>query len=369
MSADDPSTSAPAAEPAIGRSSQEARKSGLRLRIWIGLAIMVAAIYWTVRDVDFRLVVASVRTVQLLPILAICVLQYSGLWVRALRWRHLTESLTDEPISVVALYRATAVGFLAINVLPFRIGELVRPWFLSQETPIRGSAALGTLVLERAIDFASVAMISGAVLYFHSVGFPVWFRTGALVFAALSLAPFGLVIALNINEERTLAFLTHFVRPLPASISTRALDLISEACRGLAALRGGRSLVMVLLYSALLWLVIFASVFPLGFLAFGIELPLREAVLATYTAHVFTALAAAAPSAPGFFGVFHFACKEALGLFGISAEVAVAFGTIVHLAYWVPVTLAGLLVAVRSGLRLSDMASVQVGKARPAAHR
>ena len=80
-------------------------------------------------------------------------------------------------------------------------------------------------------------------------------------------------------------------------------------------------------------------------------------------------MAAAAPSAPGFFGVFHFACKEALGLFGISAEVAVAFGTIVHLAYWVPVTLAGLLVAVRSGLRLGDMASVQVGKARPAPHR
>lgn len=359
------------AKPAgtAGQGAEPAAKAGLRLRVWLGLAITIAAIYWTVRDVDFRGVAAAVQTAHLLPLLCICMAQVSGLWVRALRWRHITDSLTDEPISVVILYRATAVGFMAINLLPFRIGEFVRPWFLSQEARIRGSAALGTLVLERAIDFASIAMISGFVLYFHSAGFPAWFRTAAVVFTGLSLAPFALVLALRFDEARTLGFLTAFVRPLPEAVSTRALDLITEACRGLSALRGARSLIMVLLYSALLWLVVFASAFPLGFLAFGIELPLREAFLATYTAHVFTALAAAAPSAPGFFGVYHFACREALGLFGISAEVAVAFGTVVHLAYWVPVTSAGLLVFLRSGMRLTDLTSVQVGKGGPVAHR
>jgi uncharacterized protein (TIRG00374 family) len=341
----------------------------MRIRIWLGIAITLGAIYWTLRGVDFRLVGASLRTANLLPVVFIMVLQWTGLWVRALRWRYLTDTLTDEPIPIVALYRATAVGFMAINLLPFRIGELVRPWFLSQEAEIRGSAALGTLVLERAIDFASVAMISGLVLYFHSAGFPAWFRTGAIVFTVLSLAPFGLAIALRANEAQTLAFLAAFVRPLPESISTRAMDLITEACRGLGALKGARSVLMVLFYSGLLWLVIFAAVFPLGFMAFGIELPLREEILATYTAHVFTALAAAAPSAPGFFGVFHFACREALSLFGISPEVAVAYGTVVHLGYWIPVTSAGLLVVLRSGVRISDLTHVQVGKARPAPHR
>lgn len=352
-----------------GQAEEASAGGGLRIRIWVGIAITVGAIWWTVRDVDFRLVGASLRTAHLLPLVFIALLQWSGLWVRALRWRYLTDSLTDVPIPVVALYRATAVGFMAINLLPFRIGELVRPWFLSQEVEIRGSAALGTLVLERAIDFASVAMISGLVLYFHSAGFPAWFRTGAILFTVLSLAPFGLVLALRMNEARTLAFLTAFVRPLPEAIAIRAMDLITEACRGLGALKGARALGMVLLYSALLWLVIFAAVFPLGFMAFDIHLPLREEILATYTAHVFTALAAAAPSAPGFFGVYHFACKEALGLFGISPEVAVAYGTVVHLGYWIPVTAAGLLVAVRSGMRISDLTHAQVGKARPVPHR
>ena len=45
---------------------------------------------------------------------------------------------------------------MAVNVLPFRLGELARPWLLAQETEVRGAAALGTLVLERAIDFTCV---------------------------------------------------------------------------------------------------------------------------------------------------------------------------------------------------------------------
>ncbi|MBW2414341.1 MAG: flippase-like domain-containing protein [Deltaproteobacteria bacterium] len=345
------------------------RPAWRQLRIWLGLGITVAAIAWTVRGVDFSLVVQSLRTARLFPLVFVAIAQVLGLWVRALRWRHMTDSLTDEPIPVVILYRATAVGFMAINLLPFRLGELVRPWFLSQEADIRGSAALGTLVLERAIDFASIAMISGGVLYFHSAGFPAWFRTGAIVFTVLSLAPFGLVVALRLDEARTLQFLTLFVRPLPESVASRALDLITEACRGLGSLKGIRPPLMVAFYSALLWLVIFASVFVFGFMAFDIHFPLGEEILAVYTLHVFTALAAAAPSAPGFFGVFHFACREALGLFGISPDVAVAYGTLVHLGYWLPVTGAGLLVFLRSGMRLADLTSVQVGKGRSTAHR
>ena len=351
------------------RGTDAPPRPGWRLRVWLGVAITVAAIGWTVRGVDFSIVAESVRNAHLFPLLIIAVAQLLGLWVRALRWRQMTDSLTDEPIPIVVLYRATAVGFMAINVLPFRLGELVRPWFLSQEARIRGSAALGTLVLERSIDFASVAMISGLVVYFHSAGFPAWFRTGAILFSVLSLVPFGLVVALRMDEARTLGFLTLFVRPMPEAIASRALDLITEACRGLGALKGTRPLLLVALYSALLWLVIFPSVFVFGFIAFDIQFPLREEILAVYTLHVFTALAAAAPAAPGFFGVFHFACREALGLFGISPDVAVAYGTLVHLGYWLPVTGAGLLVAVRSGVRLADLTHVQVGKGRPVTHR
>jgi len=331
--------------------------------------VTVAAIYWTLRDVDVALVVESARSANLMALLGVSVMQLLGIYFRAVRWRHLTAPLADYPLSLAAHVRATAVGFMAINLLPFRIGEIVRPWFLARQTGIRGTAALGTILLERALDFAAFAIIGGAVLYFHRGVFPPWFRTGAYMLAGISMLPISLLIALWINEERTLSVVTRVAWPLPGHVGERALDLITELCRGLGTLRGPGPLTVVLLYTLLIWGVIYAAPFAFGLMALSVQLPLNEELLAVFTVHAFTALAVAAPSAPGFLGVYHVACKEALALFGVAPEVAVAFGTLVHLAYWIPVTLAGALVVARAGTSLTELASEDLGKAPSEPHR
>jgi uncharacterized protein (TIRG00374 family) len=337
--------------------------------LWLGLVVTVVAIYWTLRDVDVSLVLQSARSASLTALLGVSVMQLLGIYFRAVRWRYLTSPLADYPLPLAAHVRATAVGFMFINLLPFRIGELVRPWFLARQTGIRGTAALGTILLERALDFAALAVIGGMVLYFHSGGFPAWFRTGAYMLAGVSMLPISLLIALRIDEERTLSVVTRVARPLPGRVGERGLDLITELCRGLGTLRGPRPLAVVLLYTLLIWGVIYAAPFAFGLLALDIQLPAGERFLAIFTLHAFTALAVAAPSAPGFLGVYHVACKEALALFGIAPEVAVAFGTLVHLAYWIPVTLAGVLVVVSAGTSLAELASREVGKAPSEPHR
>ncbi len=134
-------------------------------------------------------------------------------------------------------------------------------------------------------------------------------------------------------------------------------------------MRGGRDLVAVVVYSILIWGVFIPTPFALGLYAFGIDLTPQQALLSVFTTLVFTSLAIAAPSAPGFFGVYHFACREALALFGVSAAVAVGYGTIVHLVYWGPVTLVGLICLLRAGSNLSEIATPSFGKAGVEAHR
>ena len=55
-------------------------------------------------------------------------------------------------------------------------------------------------------------------------------------------------------------------------------------------------------------------------------------------------IAVAVPSAPGFFGIYHFACRLALQSFGIPSDVAVALGTLFHAVFWVTLTGLGFLV-------------------------
>ena len=362
--------SAPETEPGTEPSDRPRRRRWLGdWRIWLGLGVTGVALYWTFYDVDAGELIGVLGRTNPWLIVAMLPFHVIALWVRAVRWRYLTQPISPEPLGMGPLFRATAVGFMALNLLPLRIGELIRPWLLSRETRVSASASLGTIVIERAIDFTSIAIIGGIVLFFHTQTLPVWVRTGATLFLLLSLIPFALTLAVRVDEPRTLRVAARLLSFLPDRIAERVLDILAQLALGLGALRSRRDLAAVFAYSVLLWVVVIPASYALGLGAFGIELPPGQAVLAVYTNLVFTALAVAVPAAPGFFGVYHFACREALSLFGVSAAVAVGYGTIVHLTYWAPVTLTGLVCAMRSGLHFGEIATPSFGKAGVQAHR
>jgi uncharacterized membrane protein YbhN (UPF0104 family) len=54
-------------------------------------------------------------------------------------------------------------------------------------------------------------------------------------------------------------------------------------------------------------------------------------------------IAVALPSAPGFFGPYHYAARLALGRFGLADSTALAVGTLAHATFWVIVTCAGFV--------------------------
>lgn len=338
-------------------------------RVWVGVLLPIAAVAFTLRGVDVRQVAAHIGDANPWLVLAMVPVHVLALYLRALRWRWLARSLSERPLPIRPLFRATALGFMAINVLPLRLGELARPWLLGRETEVRGSAALGTLVLERAIDFTAVALMGGIVLFVHTKAMPGWVRSGAAIFAFFTLLPVAAIVALRIDERGTLALLAWFLRPFPEGGRARVMDLVTEMCRGLAGLRGFQATAQVIFQTAVLWGIVLPAPFLLGLWAFSIDLPPRTMVLATYTTNVFVALAVAAPSAPGFFGVFHFACREALALFGVPRAVAVAYGTLVHITYWLPVTLIGSVVAAQTGARLAEIVAPGLGKAPSGDHR
>jgi len=355
--------------PEPAGASKSLWRWALDWRVWIGLAVPVAAIAYTVHDVDLGEVASHIGDANPWLVLAMVPLHIAALWLRAVRWRWLARSLSKDPLPIGPLFRATALGFMAINVLPFRLGELARPWLLGRETEVRGSAALGTLVLERAIDFTAVSVMGGILLFLHTKEMPSWVRSGAAIFGVFTLVPVAAIIALRVDEARSLALLRGMLRPFPEGARERVMDLFTEVCRGLAGLRGLHASAQVLFQTIVLWAIVLPAPFLLGLYAFGIEFPPRQQLLATFTTNIFVALAVAAPSAPGFFGVFHFACREALHLFGVSRAVAVAYGTLVHITYWLPVTIIGSVVAAQTGARLAEIVAPGLGKAPSGDHR
>ena len=72
----------------------------------------------------------------------------------------------------------------------------------------------------------------------------------------------------------------------------------------------------------------------------------------------------AAPSAPGFFGIFHYACKLALLRFGVEPELAVAAGTLIHAVMWITLTSLGFAVL---RLRRTSLGEIDQAVSQPEA--
>jgi hypothetical protein len=93
-------------------------------------------------------------------------------WFRSVRWRFLLRSIAEVPKK--HLLAVSCVGFLAILVLPFRIGEIVRPYMVrthpSQRRPgeraITMTAATSSVIAERIIDGLYLSIVLALALIF-----------------------------------------------------------------------------------------------------------------------------------------------------------------------------------------------------------
>jgi glycosyltransferase 2 family protein len=83
-------------------------------------------------------------------------------YFRATRWRFLLRSFTELPLR--RLLAVSWIGFAAILVLPFRLGEFVRPYMIREKGKISMSASTGTILAERVLDGLVVSAILAASL-------------------------------------------------------------------------------------------------------------------------------------------------------------------------------------------------------------
>jgi len=323
-------------------------------RIWLGLALTLVAGWFALRDVDLRAVWEEFRRADWRVLLGVSIPAYlAAVYLRALRWRHLTDAI--QPIPRVALFRAVAVGFMANNLFPLRMGEVIRVWYLARETGAPVAAVLGTVVLERVIDALCVIGMALGVIHFWGGETGTWQR-GITWLVPLALLPVVMLGLLRAAPEQTLGLAARALRPAPDRVSTWLLRQLRVFAAGLGALRGGAHWGWVALHSLAIWGVASTLPFLAAFWALDMDFggPART-LAAGWMTLAAVGIAVALPSAPGFFGLYHSACRLVLERFGASAESSVAIGTLCHAVFWLTLSTLGVLVLRFRQTRLGDL--------------
>ena len=132
-----------------------------RGRLWLGLAgilISVGFLYWALRGVDPAELWADLKGANpgyYLLSVALATLTFPA---RAFRWRIiLASSGGDVPYRPV--WHATAIGFMATNLLPARAGELARAYAASRFMGLPLARSIGSIAVERVFDGLIVMLL------------------------------------------------------------------------------------------------------------------------------------------------------------------------------------------------------------------
>ena len=317
-------------------------------RFWLGLLIslvLLIVVFYQTDPSKIWLALQQAQYIYLFPALA---LYFIGVGVRAARWHFLLRPI--KPISARALFPPVVIGYMANDILPARMGELVRAYVLGRQENVSKAATLVTIIVERIFDgLTMLTFIVAGTLALNLADEELNARlrlVGALFIAAI------LAFALLAGMPRRVERLAHFfIQRLPTeTFRARATALTRALLEGLGVLRSPTDSLVVFALSILAWLFETGMYVVLAW-GFNIFLPLPVFLVACAFANLVTI----APSTPGYVGVFDAPIVYVLTLFGVELNLATSYTLVLHAALIVPVTLLGFFYLWRAGLSLTQM--------------
>jgi uncharacterized protein (TIRG00374 family) len=306
------------------------------LRGGIGAAISVVAIWLVLRSVDVGQTIEILRAADPGWIALVAAFVVIDLLMRALRWQRLVA-----PIGHVGFLRMLGyllIGYLANNVLPARLGELVRSHYLGDREGLSRATTLGTVVVERVVDFVVVvAIASGAILVLSVRGIVANAVIAGVAVAGLLAAAIAVGVAAHRlpGADRIAAV---------ASRWPRVTELAGKLRGGLAVAGRPRTLAEALALSLLAWGATVLAFAAAG-QAVGIELTIGQASLLAAGVALVTAI----PAGPANLGTFELAAVEIAKAVGVPQHEAFAIALLVHAAILAITSVGGVVALARLG--------------------
>jgi len=310
---------------------------------------LLALFLWSQDLAALGSALASVSPVWILPSIAI---YFLGIWLRAARWRLLMSPFAD--VSTLRLFRTILIGLAVNNVLPLRLGELVRTYLLRRSDGVPIASSLATILIERLLDLFVLCALMTLVLIFVPLEGVVLAVAGTTA-TITAVGVFGLLV-ITVVPKRFVDRLFDLGIGVGERLHHRLGSLARSIVDGLRVIEDGKAVLAIVPLSILCWLSELGLYVCLMF-AMGFNSGLLSLVAGMVIANLVTIL----PSAPGYVGTYDFFLQRTLtDSFFVPEALSGAYTILTHAVLLIPVVLAGLLFLTTEDLSLRGLTRGQV---------
>jgi len=308
-----------------------------------GLLISAFFLWYTFRGISFNQVLA-LRAVRPAWVLGVLGFTFAGYTLRSVRW---SQMMPRGQRSIRAHFlvcaRVLMTSLAANNILPLRIGDIMRVFTYAGDLGASPSVILSTVILEKLLDIFVLVL-----MFVATVGGVATPRLRLIANISLAISAVGLLVLL-VAARGLQAPIQRLVARLPAGPKLKKIEHWITLALDATGRLGVTGSLLLLFETAIIWTcegMVFASaIFLLG-------IPVDR--IAPWLAVSFANLSYLVPSSPGAIGPFELAVKTSLVNHGASVGQAAVFGLAIHAWMLVSVTGAGGIIFLIHRIRIHN---------------
>ncbi len=339
----------------------------------ISLIFGTLFVWIAVSGVDFKVLGNALATMDYLPLVPFVLLIVVYHLLRVWRWALILGP--GYRISFRSLLGINMIGFMAINLLPARLGELVRPYLLLEKENVPLGAGLASVLIERMLDFLTMLLFLAVVVFLVDLPTTTVTVRGETydiitvvqqVFLMAALPAVGGLVGLMLFEPWMYRLLHATVGRVLPRLARRGEAFFRSFMDNLRPLKNPRVLLVQVALTLVIWSItpmtewLMFRVFHLNDLGAGAALT----VVATLLVGMLL------PAPPGFAGNFEAFTMAGLAVYGVTGGVALGYALVLHWLQFLLIFLAGMYflyrdkVSFRSVVRLSREVKAGAEKVR-----
>ena len=308
-----------------------------------GLLISAFFLWYTFRGISFAHILA-LRIAHPIWILGVLGFTFVGYTLRCVRWSQMMPR-GQRPIRAHFLVcaRVLMTSLAANNILPLRIGDIMRVFTYAGDLAASPSTILSTVILEKLLDIFVLVL-----MFVSTVGRVAPPRLRLIADISLAISAIGLLVLL-VAARSLQAPIQRLFTSLPANPKLAKVEHWITLALDATGRLGVIGSLLLLLQTVIIWTcegMIFASAI------FLIGMPVDR--IAPWLAVSFANLSYLIPSSPGAIGPFELAVKTSLANHGASVAQAAIFGLAIHAWMLISVTGAGGIIFLTHRIRIHN---------------
>jgi len=323
-------------------------------------------LYYVFRDVDLRELLNSILSVNPASAALSVALFYLSMYLRALRWGWLFRP--NHNIPGKRLFRPLMICFAFNSILPGRVGEFVRAFYVGKKERTGVPAAMATVVSERIFDGVTLlGFLAIALFMLPPIDPEAQVKFGKFIVRGAQIQPLiqdiiimcviliaGVAALMTPQIQRWIVRILEGLPLVPRRMSKRLVTIQQGVVKGFESIRTLKNLGAVVLYSLAVWILVAVADMVLAWGMRGVEqTSLLQAMAIMTLICVFIMI----PAAPGYWGLYEAGVIFSLKVLGIQDDesLGAAYALVLHLTQFVPILVVGLIFAVKSQVKVKQI--------------